>query len=473
MGAVSLFICEESMSKKDDDPFNFERYKSFDLLSDEEKRKIIDDVNPDHPLDSPAYLNQNYILINGTDYVYDRHTHDMLRYQSAKRRAFNSFRVWEKSRKKIIVNWDKVIFDATLPSNLFYGQDMHGEEALYINLFDISGIPRPMPQDHIDNEVIHHCRGLLRLLCNQDEELFNWCERWIAYPIQHIGAKMKTSILAASPLAGTGKNLFFDQLIGRMYGNYYGVIGSDQLHLSYNDWLSRKLYIVADEVIEGSEDRYRLKGKIKAMITQDKFSISEKYKPNRMERNQVNLVFLSNEVIALALDSNDRRINYIRPEIKESKEYYNHMWRVIDTKWRHYFSYLVYMDLHGFRDNQEPYQSEDRQELMEESDPTPVRFAREWIRRDTKWDVGIVLKRDFYTAYGIWCQERYLKPRPDNMFFLEIKGIVKVKRIHPAGGTIYKVVYPSDYDKDRDVTHNSIDALELKSWLQGRRDFVG
>ena len=36
-----------------------------------------------------------------------------------------------------------------------------------------------------------------------------WFERWCAYPIQHPGAKMKSTLVIHGP-QGTGKNMFFE-----------------------------------------------------------------------------------------------------------------------------------------------------------------------------------------------------------------------------------------------------------------------
>ena len=44
------------------------------------------------------------------------------------------------------------------------------------------------------------------------EALYQWVLRWLAYPIQHPGAKMQTTIVIHGP-QGTGKNMFFEAIV--------------------------------------------------------------------------------------------------------------------------------------------------------------------------------------------------------------------------------------------------------------------
>ena len=91
---------------------------------------------------------------------------------------------------------------------------------------------------------------LLRYMCMGDanaEHLFQWVLRWIAFPIQHPGAKMKTTLVIHGP-QGTGKNLFFECVMA-IYGRYGRVIDQSAIEDKFNDWASRKLFLIADEVV--------------------------------------------------------------------------------------------------------------------------------------------------------------------------------------------------------------------------------
>ena len=88
-----------------------------------------------------------------------------------------------------------------------------------------------------------HLIDLLRYMCADDsrpEELFQWVLRWLAYPIQHPGAKMQTTIVVHGP-QGTGKNMFFEVIMG-IYGRYGRIIDQSAIEDKFNDWASRRLF---------------------------------------------------------------------------------------------------------------------------------------------------------------------------------------------------------------------------------------
>lgn len=127
------------------------------------------------------------------------------------------------------------------------------------------------------------------------EELYQWVLRWLAYPIQHPGAKMKTAIVMHGP-QGTGKNMFFEAVM-QIYGRYGWVIDQSAIEDKFNDWASRKLFLIADEVVARSE-MFHIKNKLKSFVTGEQIRINPKNMAAYWEANHVNLVFLSNERMA-------------------------------------------------------------------------------------------------------------------------------------------------------------------------------
>src|SRR6185503_7325370 len=81
---------------------------------------------------------------------------------------------------------------------------------------------------------------LLRYMCSGDgaaRTLYDWVLNWLAYPIQHPGAKLKTTLVLHGP-QGTGKNLFFEAIMA-IYGHYGRVIDQTAIEDRFNDWASR------------------------------------------------------------------------------------------------------------------------------------------------------------------------------------------------------------------------------------------
>ncbi|MFP3345258.1 DUF5906 domain-containing protein, partial [Halomonas sp. SIMBA_159] len=73
---------------------------------------------------------------------------------------------------------------------------------------------------------------------------------------------------------GTGKNMFFDEYM-KLFGDYGRVLDQAALEDKFNDWASRKLFLLADEVVARTEV-YHLKNKLKALITGDRIRINPK-----------------------------------------------------------------------------------------------------------------------------------------------------------------------------------------------------
>jgi putative DNA primase/helicase len=148
---------------------------------------------------------------------------------------------------------------------------------------------------------------LLQWMCSLESnsrEAYDWALRWLAYPLQHHGAKMKTTLVFHG-MQGAGKNIFFDA-IASLYGEYGGTVDQSAVESQFNDWASRKLMLIFDEVVARNE-LYFLKNRIKSLITGDTIRINPKNLSAWQERNHCNGVWLSNELHPTAVELFDRR----------------------------------------------------------------------------------------------------------------------------------------------------------------------
>lgn len=189
--------------------------------------------------------------------------------------------------------------------------------------------------------------NLMEYLC-QDEPIFlDWFLKWLAFPLQHPGIKLKQSVVLWSPLQGVGKT-FVGVLMGDIYGSNYVNLTQEQLHDKFNDWAARKQFVLGDE-ITGS-DRRRDADRLKQLITQESISINAKYQASYSLPDCINYLFTTNHPAAFFLEDADRRfaIHRIEAEPRPRKFY-----KEIDT-WRknggpaHLFDYLLQYDTTGF-----------------------------------------------------------------------------------------------------------------------------
>ncbi|HEX7720146.1 MAG TPA: DUF5906 domain-containing protein, partial [Woeseiaceae bacterium] len=232
--------------------------------------------------------------------------------------------MWDGLRRRIMkvpiarVHYGALVVDnwlahpsrrTVLDKDVVFDPSCRHDPASQINLFD--GWPLKPDGSKTCERLVSH----LYDICDEDDGLFRWVVAWLAYPLQHPGAKMRTALIVHGP-EGTGKSILFD-VMREIYGDYGRMATQLQLQSEYTDWLSKMMLCVAEEVVTRQELRHH-KGLLKNLVTNPVVNINEKYMPIRTERNHANFVFLSNEINPMALDDGDRRYTVIWYEPKRN-----------------------------------------------------------------------------------------------------------------------------------------------------------
>lgn len=222
---------------------------------------------------------------------------------------------------------------------------------------------------------------LLRYLCSEEsnaEEVFNWVIKWLSYPIQNPGAKMQTALVFHGP-QGTGKNLFFESIMA-IYGEYGRIVDQAAIEDKFNDWASRKLFMIADEVVARTE-LYHVKNKLKSFVTGEWIRINPKNVSAHDEKNHVNLVFLSNEAKPLVLEDDDRRYLIIHTPEKLPEEFYKEVRKELDNGGiAALHHHLKTLDISGFEIFTKPIKTQAKSKLIEASLGTVQAFALAWYQ---------------------------------------------------------------------------------------------
>ena len=258
------------------------------------------------------------------------------------------------------------------------------------------------------------CAAILELLRHMttresnSRELFEWILKWIAYPLQNPGAKMRTTIVVAGP-QGTGKNLFFETVMS-IYGKYGRIIDQASVEDKFNDWASGKLFLIADEVI-ARQDLYHVKNKLKSFITGEWIRINPKNVAAYDEKNHVNLVFLSNERMPVVIDEDDRRHTVLWTPEKLDAEFYREVSAEIKNGGREaLFDYLLNLDLGDFNEHTKPPMTDAKKDLIELGKDNISRFYDEYLAGEIlpitekgKRVILPALSNDLYELYRHWC----------------------------------------------------------------------
>jgi putative DNA primase/helicase len=264
---------------------------------------------------------------------------------------------------------------------------------------------------------------LIEYLCSGDPDqkanraAYEWLLNWMAYPLQHPGAKMSSAVIMHGP-QGTGKSTVF-QTLARIYGDYSIVLNQRGLEDKFNsDWADSKLFILAEEVVTRAE-MWHIKNELKELVTGEWIRINPKNVAAYRQRNQINIAYLSNEHQPLPLENDDRRhlVVYTPPALGE--DFYDEVQLELERGGTAaFYSFLLQRDLSAFHPKKRPPMTEAKGKLIAMSSPSELRFAHEWVAGDLALPVCPALTGDLYAAYLRWCRDNgEQRPRPSNQFF--------------------------------------------------------
>lgn len=357
--------------------------------------------SPLKPLGHLGELLERYALIYGHGgAVFDHQEHIIVPLSDMRdlcvRRELH--RAWMEHEQRAIVRVNEVGFDpsgkdADIRCNLWSGWPSEAKEGDCSKLLEL---------------LYHMCSNEERCGGKPTIELFNFVLRWLTYPIQNPGAKMRTSIVVHGP-QGTGKNLFFESVM-RIYGQYGRVIDQSAIEDKFNDWASKKLFLIADEVIARSE-LFHIKNKLKGLITGEWVRINPKNVQAYDEKNHVNMVFLSNERVPVVLDEDDRRYCVIWTPEKLTPEFYLEVAQEINQggiEALHY--HLLKLPMDGFNEHSKPPVTEAKSTLIELSLDSVGSFMKSYHDGDFGLQNIPALVDDLFSFYQRWCSVTGFRP---------------------------------------------------------------
>ena len=357
-----------------------------------------------------------YVLIYGTKDIWDHEARRRIPADSIKLAWPNDYPVWIEHRNRRMVTQEQIVFDPTMR----VADDC-------INTFD--GLPlSPLTVDE-SNFLCLGIRMLLRHLCENNDDVFQWMLRWLALPLQQPGTKLKSACLFHGEVQGAGKSLFFSDIHRQLYSNKYSAtLGQHQLESQYTDWKSNKLYMVFEEIFSGAS-RYAHLGTVKHMITGTTQRVEQKFVSGWEEANYSNAVFLSNEIQPLPVEPRDRRMLVCWPNSKVPPQVLADavadMNRPDDLGYRAWYGFLLslpmdWVDSKGeqqvFHANMEPPMTASKERLIEYGLPAWECFYRDWKAGSLDVPYCSCLSLDLYRAYSNYCHRRGEKPLTETKF---------------------------------------------------------
>lgn len=292
--------------------------------------------------------------------------------------------------------------------NLVFDPTQQSDPVSHVNIF--LGWPlTPKPNADLLGPIL----ALLESLCGAEDNVDDcvaWILRWLAYPLQHPGAKMQTALLMFGEKQGTGKSLFFQDVILPIFGEYGTVASQHQLDSSFTAWRSRKLFVLFEEVLS-RDDKYSHNGTLKYMITGKTMSINQKNLPERDERNHMNAAFLSNEPQPIPIELEDRRFMVIEARKKQAQEFYDAVSASIDKGGiEAFYHFLLTFPLDGFNEHTKPPMTLAKERVIEFGLNGWMSFHRAWKDGYLSAPYCSCLSEDLYIIYKRWCDRSGEKP---------------------------------------------------------------
>jgi hypothetical protein len=228
-----------------------------------------------------------------------------------------------------------------------------------------------------------------------------WFEQWCAYPLQHLGTKLKSSVVMWGTLQGTGKTTAAVSL-ARIYGSNAAAINEGDLHKPFNEWALDKQFVSANEITGG--DKRNVADLMKELIAgHEHLRINQKFLPEISIRNCINFLFTSNHPNSFYLEPSDRRYCIIEvPNVAPDRKFFDRYWAWLDNGGpAHLYHHLLGLSLDGFHPHAEPPMTDAKAEMIDIGKSDLDRWLEEKreLAPNTVFTIGEILS-EYRTRHG-------------------------------------------------------------------------
>lgn len=147
---------------------------------------------------------------------------------------------------------------------------------------------------------------LLHVICSGNKTYYEWLLNWCAGLVQKPGQHAMSAIVLRGG-QGIGKGHFVDKMIGKVFyrQQYLHMIGANQLTAEFNEHLSGKVLVYADEATWGGDPRHA--AKLKGLVTEDNVPVHRKFLKMVEEPSALHIVVASNGDWPIPAEWDDRR----------------------------------------------------------------------------------------------------------------------------------------------------------------------
>ena len=310
-------------------------------------------------------------------------------------------------------------------------------------------------------------QGVLRTLCNHDQDSFDYIENYFAHLFQKPGEKPGVCLVFQSDEEGTGKETYTNH-IGEMLGQYMFFNTSrpeDTVFGRFNGSLKEVLLIKFEEA--DFETNRKNEGGLKMLITSKSGSYESKNENAVTVRSFCRCVMTTNNVVPFVLSDTNRRFMMVQasPEMVGKTEYWQHVHSELakpESK-AAYLDYLLNRDISGFDPRMFPKTKYMLETITATRPMAAVFFQREIERAEGRVAVGYEQAVGVEVPTEVWKARDLLTkmnegvkfPISDQRFGREMKKFAPALRKERRSDGVYYLYEPAELKAH----------LEEKHWL--------
>lgn len=153
--------------------------------------------------------------------------------------------------------------------------------------------------------------ALIRHLCNGNPDYFRWVVNWLAGFFQTLEKSQVALVFRGDQ--GTGKGIFFNDVLTPLFGEPFTVtVDDERLKSAFKNWIGEKLFFNLNEISHDKTSRKTVKNFIKQLVTDQTIQAERKYENATRTEVHGNVLITSNETFALEVEPGDRRFTVIK-----------------------------------------------------------------------------------------------------------------------------------------------------------------
>ena len=281
--------------------------------------------------------------------------------------------------------------------------------------------------NEVDESVIEgYLKHVHDVICNEDEELYEYVLNWFAYIVQNPCGKTGTVLLLTGK-QGTGKNVLSNvlcELISKYANN--NITAIENVVGRFNAAIENMKLIVCNELSSCDTSKVMNHDALKSIVTETQLDLNQKCQPVRKIENVCNIIMISNNFNSVKIDKDDRRFVVIdvSSRYKGNYEYFSNLIESFNEEfYSNLLTYFMKKDLSEFDVRKIPF-TRAKQELIEMNKTPYQMFYEEFYEKFVSgWNCT-----ECYRRYKEFAKENEFFACSSNVFGGKMREFVKRSR---------------------------------------------